>query len=222
MPYSRTTWVDGTPPAINAANLNNIEAGLVVADANATAAVPKSTVTTAGDLIYATGSAAVTRLAVGSASQVLAGGASAPAWVLPPGYEIAYDQITSTVNIASTTEATPTAIITGTSKTYEAVPYLFHFFAPYVQDSSAANGVIRVLLMEDGASIGRILTFDSITAATQIDAPCVGELRFTPTAAAHTFGIAAWTTSTTGTPQIGAGAGGINTDVPAFLRVTKV
>jgi hypothetical protein len=48
----------------------------------AAAAVPKSTVTTAGDVIYATGSAAVTRLGIGTAGKVLTvnAGATAPEW----------------------------------------------------------------------------------------------------------------------------------------------
>ena len=46
----------------------------------AAAAVPKSTVTTAGDVIYATGSAAVTRLGIGSAGQVLTVAAGVPSW----------------------------------------------------------------------------------------------------------------------------------------------
>jgi hypothetical protein len=53
----------------------------------AAAAVPKSTVTTAGDVIYATGSGAVTRLGIGTAGQVLTvnGGATAPSWATPAG-----------------------------------------------------------------------------------------------------------------------------------------
>ena len=53
----------------------------------ANAAVPKSTVTTAGDVIYATGSGAVTRLGIGTAGQVLTvnGGATAPSWATPAG-----------------------------------------------------------------------------------------------------------------------------------------
>jgi len=53
----------------------------------AAAAVPKSTVTTAGDVIYATGSAAVTRLGIGTAGQVLTvnGGGTAPSWATPSG-----------------------------------------------------------------------------------------------------------------------------------------
>jgi hypothetical protein len=52
----------------------------------ADAAIPKSTVTTTGDLIYATGSAAVTRLAAGTSGYVLtSGGAStAPSWSAVP------------------------------------------------------------------------------------------------------------------------------------------
>ncbi len=51
----------------------------------AAAAVPKSTVTTAGDVIYATGSGAVTRLGIGTANQVLRvnSGATAPEWATP-------------------------------------------------------------------------------------------------------------------------------------------
>jgi len=51
----------------------------------AAAAVPKSTVTTAGDVIYATGSGAVTRLGIGTAGQVLTvnGGGTAPSWATP-------------------------------------------------------------------------------------------------------------------------------------------
>ncbi len=49
----------------------------------AAAAVPKSTVTTAGDVIYATGSSAVTRLGIGSTGQVLTVAAGVPSWATP-------------------------------------------------------------------------------------------------------------------------------------------
>lgn len=60
-----------------------------------TTKVPLSTVTTAGDLIVGTGSGTVSRLAVGTASQVLLGGAS-PSW----------GQVTSSM-IASVDGGTP-------------------------------------------------------------------------------------------------------------------
>ena len=46
----------------------------------ANAAIPKSTVTTNGDLIYATGSGAVTRRAIGSTGQVLTVSGGVPTW----------------------------------------------------------------------------------------------------------------------------------------------
>jgi hypothetical protein len=49
----------------------------------AAAAIPKSTVTTNGDLIYGTGSSTVSRIGVGSAGQVLTVTAGIPAWATP-------------------------------------------------------------------------------------------------------------------------------------------
>jgi hypothetical protein len=51
----------------------------------AAAAIPKSTVTTNGDVIYATGSSAVTRLGIGSAGQVLTVAAGVPSWATAAG-----------------------------------------------------------------------------------------------------------------------------------------
>ena len=51
----------------------------------AAAAIPKSTVTTSGDVIYATGSSAVTRLGIGSTGQVLTVSGGVPSWATPAG-----------------------------------------------------------------------------------------------------------------------------------------
>jgi hypothetical protein len=53
----------------------------------AAAAIPKSTGTTAGDVIYYTGSATPVRLGIGTANQILAvnAGATAPEWKTPAG-----------------------------------------------------------------------------------------------------------------------------------------
>src|SRR5438046_5152704 len=71
-------------------------------------------------MVSASAAIAASKLAPGLAGQVLQG--TTPSYAYPPGFEIAYDQITTGVNVASTTEGTPTAIIAGTAKTYEAVP----------------------------------------------------------------------------------------------------
>lgn len=67
-----------TKAAYDLANTANTTANSATTTANA--AIPKSTVTTAGDVIYATGSAAVTRLGIGSSGQVLAVSGGVPAW----------------------------------------------------------------------------------------------------------------------------------------------
>jgi hypothetical protein len=51
--------------------------------------------------------------------------------------------------------------------------------------------------------------------------PIIARYRFTPSAANHTYSIAAWVNSTTGTPVVGA-APGNSSGVPAYLRFTKV
>lgn len=70
-----------TKSAYDLANTANTTAG--TANTTANAAIPKSTVTTAGDVIYATGSAAVTRLGIGTAGQVLTVAAGVPSWSTP-------------------------------------------------------------------------------------------------------------------------------------------
>ena len=48
-------------------------------------AIPKNTVTAAGDILYASGSATVTRLGIGTANQVLSVSGTVPAWTTPSG-----------------------------------------------------------------------------------------------------------------------------------------
>jgi hypothetical protein len=105
----------------------------------AAAAVPKSTVTTNGDLIYGTGSAAVTRLGIGSTSQVLTVAGGVPTWATPAAGSFntgAYNNggqqsttSTSYVSLATVDEVTVTtgtkalvSITSGIAKTGSATP----------------------------------------------------------------------------------------------------
>ena len=89
----------------------------------ASAAIPKSTVTTAGDVIYATGSSAVTRLGVGTDGDVLTVAAGVPSWAAPASggkvLQVIYGSTTtSTTNATSTyADTTLTATITPTLAT---------------------------------------------------------------------------------------------------------
>ena len=78
-------WQEGSTK-LGPTNMNHIETGIDEATDTAEAAVPKTTVTTAGDIIYGTGAGAVTRLGIGTARQMLItnSGATAPSWVASP------------------------------------------------------------------------------------------------------------------------------------------
>lgn len=80
----------------------------------------QTTITTAGDVLYGTGSAAVARLGIGTAGQVLAvnSGATAPEWKTPTaGSFVVVKAQTSFSNVATTT-TTFDSIFTSTYSTY--------------------------------------------------------------------------------------------------------
>jgi hypothetical protein len=145
---------------------------------------------------------------------------SAASWAFPPGHEFGYDQITAAVNIASTTEATGTAIISCAAHTFDGAPVIFSFFSPQVATGTAISSVV-ISLFEGASQIGEICNIRN-PAAQQDFWPVYSELRFTPTAAAHTYTVTAFSTNLTGTPSVGAGAGGTGVNVAAFCRFTKV
>lgn len=177
--------------------------------------------TTAGDLIYGGAAGAATRLAAGSAGQLLQTGAT-PAWVLPPGYEWSYTQITAAVNVVSTTEASGTTIISPGAFTPDGAAVLVTFYAPYLTNNSTATGFTVVSLFEGATQIARLLTWGANAGSLADNVPVFTQYRFTPTNAAHTYTITAFSSSTTGTPAVGAGAGGTGAYAPAFIRFTKV
>jgi hypothetical protein len=75
----------------------------------AVAAVPKSTVTTNGDLIYGTGSSTVSRIGIGSTGQILTVAAGIPAWSTPAAAGYVGVGLTKSAD-QSLTNATYTAI----------------------------------------------------------------------------------------------------------------
>ncbi len=139
---------------------------------------------------------------------------------LLPGQEIGYDQITGTVNVASTTEATGTTIITCAAHQFDGAPVIAEFFSPVCATGTTLQDILFVCLFEGATQIGRLCLLDN-PAAAQALCFLTGKLRFTPTAGSHTYTVTAFATSTTGTPQVGAGAGGTGANVPAYIRFTK-
>lgn len=136
------------------------------------------------------------------------------------GTELGYDQITTTVNIASTTEATPTTLIACAAHTFDGAPVLLTVFGYFSTGSVAVSQ--QILLFEGATEITRLGQI--VLAAAAVDVFAVTYLyRFTPTAAAHTYTIAGFANSVAGTaPFFGGGVGGTGAVSPAFARFTKV
>lgn len=153
-----------------------------------------------------------------------------------PAAEIGYDQVTtSSISIASTTEASPTTIIACASHTFDGAPVIVEFCAPAVstQTVTVLGAGVTVTpkasfyLFESTTEVTRL----SVTAANMsltgtttgtlsLIMACAGKQRFTPSAGAHTYILAATVGSGTGT--VFSGAGGAATDAPTWIRFTKV
>lgn len=111
----------------------------------AAAAIPKSTVTTAGDTIYGTGSSAVTRLGIGSTGQVLTVAAGLPSWATPAG---------------GFTYANYTPTFTGFTKGNA------NIIARYAQSGKAVNVFVSVTLGTTSSVTGSITVSLPVTASS--------------------------------------------------------
>ena len=153
---------------------------------------------------------------------VVASASNAASWAYPPGFEIGYDQITSSISITGTTSGAATTVITCAAHTFDGAAVMLEVFAPFIAMPTVIAGVIDVGLFESGSLITVLGECRANQTANQDELVFNARLRFTPTAAAHTYTIQAWTTSTTGTPAFVGGAGTAGALAPAFARFTKV
>lgn len=165
----------------------------------------------------------ITFLSGGLSSQVVvSGGGTTINYSYPPGYEVGYSQITSTVNVVSTTEASGTAIISPGALTFDGTAVIAEFFCPIANLPTAAAGNFLIVSLFEGATqITRLVAAQTPSVTAQEGVALYGRYRFTPTAASHTYSVTAFANSTTGTPAIIAGAAGTGAYPPAFVRFTK-
>jgi hypothetical protein len=143
----------------------------------------------------------------------IATGTTAATWQYPPGFEIGYDQITTTVHVTATAEASGTTIITCSAYTFDGTAVLLHFYAPVFSNGNTSAALVACLF-EGSTEIGRIGQFNNSTGTVN------GFYRFTPSAGSHTYKITAFRVTADGDIQCGAGGTGLY--LPAFVRFTKV
>lgn len=134
--------------------------------------------------------------------------------------ELNYTQITSSVNLTATTEATANTIVTASAVTFDgSTTAIIEFFANSIQ-TPAVNSSFVVLALYDGASsIGFFAFIQNPAAANPISVPVTLSRRLTPSAAAHTYSIRGYVSG--GTGVVAAGAGTIGVNAPAFIRITR-
>jgi hypothetical protein len=133
----------------------------------AAAAVPKSTVTTAGDVIYATGSAAVTRLGIGTAGQVLTvnGGGTAPSWATAPSG--------SMTSIASGSLSTGSLVLGSISGSYKDLRLVLRNF--YQSSASTFKITVNSVTSYDwiqiltGATSGTTIQYETSLGAANVN-----------------------------------------------------
>jgi hypothetical protein len=220
--------------ALNSHKLTGLAAGSGNGDSVRYEQVVLSGATAAGDLgstypnptvisgaHLSAASVPIASLADPTTGKVIGSASNAAASVYPPGFEIGYDQITASVNITGTGSTTPNTIITSSSYTFDGSPVILSFYSSQVALPTVSGDQVTIALWEGATDLGILATMRT-ESATQEYKPVFIQYRFTPTVGAHVYLVRAWATATTGTPSIGAGAGGVNTNVPAFTRFTKV
>lgn len=137
------------------------------------------------------------------------------------GYEIGYDQMTTTVSVASSTEATGTTLISCAAHTFDGAAVMCQIHG-YLTAGSVAT-IVQCSLFESTTEIGKLNVWSLPAASTSNIITVTGWLRFTPTAGSHTYTLTAFANNTTGTQAVfSGGAGGTGAVVPAFVRFTKV
>ncbi len=142
--------------------------------------------------------------------------------VVPPGFEIGYDQATTNITISATSSGSPTTIVQGSAYTFDGAPVLVEFFCGSLQ--LGANDLCIISLYEGSTELCRFLDIRSGGGTTGINPaiPVYGSMRFTPTAGSHTYKAAGFRSANNANTNAGSGSGGAGTYPPTFLRFTKV
>jgi hypothetical protein len=163
--------------------------------------------------------------AAGAAGGDLAGTFPSPTVIKAnlPGYEWDYAQITANANVTDTVEATGTALITSNAVVYDGAPVLLEFFAVSVSSPNNAVGdQVFIGLFEGATQLARIGRVVCAVAGVNGKATVLARYRFTPTAGTHAYLITGFVNTVVGTPAIFASVGGVATNAPAYIRITKV
>ena len=133
------------------------------------------------------------------------------------GAELAYAEITSDVTLTSTTEATPTSVISAGAVAFDGATRVCIEFFTIGLGTGVGTAAILNLWDDTTTDLGRIAVQ---TPAGGRGAALVRRY-FTPPAATKTYRIRGWSQGT-GDSFVSAGAGGAGIQLPAYIRITVV
>lgn len=133
--------------------------------------------------------------------------------------EVAYVEYTASVAMSGTTVGTAGTIVSAGAITYEAVPHMIEFFCPkYTATANSGN-----LILKDGATV--LGTLSTMANVANTGGAIFEARRITPTAASHTYTVAAWNSTISGQTFVagtGGAAGDGTTFFPGYIRIWKV
>ncbi len=180
--------------------------------------------TTKGDVILGDTGGTPTRLAAGAtAGMVLtsAGSGAFETFSLPPGYQFDHVEQTSATNITATTEATANTIVTGSGVAYDgSTSIMIEFFTEGAITPAVTGAYMFVCLYDGSSSIGLWGYFQNVGTTSSFGVSALLRRKLTPSNATHTYSVRGFVSG--GTGSIAAGAGGAATNMPVYIRITKV
>ena len=139
-------------------------------------------------------------------------------WTAPPGTELTYGEITSTVSITATTEAASDTIITAPATVFDGVARVnIEFGVGTYAPPATAGAACRIILFQDGVAIGWIASVNG--AASALGLTIYAKRRMTPTVGSHIYSVRGFVSSGTGTVYVGPG--GSNNNMPGYIRITR-
>ena len=136
------------------------------------------------------------------------------------GNELAYVQITATVNLTATTAATGHVIADSGTLTFDGSPVIIEFVTPRLE--APPGQYVQVNLWDGATELGNFAQVGPGVAATPntvVGAPVCARRRIAPTAGSHNYRVRGWVTGGTGKAYAGTGTSDY---VPAFIQITRV
>jgi len=143
---------------------------------------------------------------------IIGGGAASGAGIT----ELSYVELTAQVNIASSTEATPTLVVAAAALTFDGgTKACIEFFAPGATASS--TGVLFLSLWDGATNLGQ---WGVVVPAGSGTVPVLLRRFLTPSNGSHTYKVQGYMSAGAGANVV-AGTGGAGAKTAGYIRVTS-